>query len=260
MTNDVLSIMQSANLFVYALNNPILFIDPLGLAVTTWDMNHVSSASRTQLAENSRLWGLATTDARREELRIASYNIRRGYCNYTAFLGDGSALTAFSVTREVGTADGSFRAETTITIERLYTQATSTSTGIYDRLVSVTGRATHTETGLRAVGVSGIYGQVGHPGANNISIRFSTDNNSFSFNVNSNFIMHDPLFGESAPTTLGLTANFRFQRGTGPVNTLTVFNNIPINPDQMSPPDGSSADGLVRYFDKRIYRMKPIGR
>ena len=93
---NITVIMQSNNLYVYGINNPLFWIDPSGKAVTEWDRAMLSEKHIEILEEYTRKWDTAS-DEMKERYRNDAERMRalsRGADEYT----DASGITRSKVT------------------------------------------------------------------------------------------------------------------------------------------------------------------
>ena len=68
-------VKDGVNWYVYCGNNPVMFVDPLGLVVTNWDRENLSESELNQIIKNDQTWNNGT-ESEKSQAQKSSYSIR----------------------------------------------------------------------------------------------------------------------------------------------------------------------------------------
>jgi len=162
------------------MHNPVRWIDPLGLAVTTWDRTYVSTASQRQLHANSNAWHATNDAAERARLAAASRTIRESYANRffaagsVTFLGDGSVKVNHTSRYNALIPGQGLSVSTSINYTIHYTQRSRATPGGRSVTLNSFSIITNNDPSqFQITGMSGIYG------VQSLSLRGNNNTGSF---------------------------------------------------------------------------------
>ena len=113
-------IRDGLNWYVYCENNPIKYVDPLGLAVTMWDKQNLYKEDLKKIRENDQIWHNGTNE-QKKKAQESSYNIRKKYLNPNQkLLDNGYVVEKISNNITITTAITSTKVNVTVDMVRTY--------------------------------------------------------------------------------------------------------------------------------------------
>ena len=113
-------IRDGLNWYVYCENNPVMFVDPWGLAVTMWDKQNLSKEDLKKIRENDQIWNNGTNE-QKKKAQESSYNIRKKYLNPNQkLLDNGYVVEKISNNITITTAITSTKVNAIVDIVRTY--------------------------------------------------------------------------------------------------------------------------------------------
>ncbi|MCL2353449.1 MAG: RHS repeat-associated core domain-containing protein, partial [Defluviitaleaceae bacterium] len=213
MQTNNLSILQSGNLFVFGMNNPVRWIDPSGMVVTPWDRMFLPREAVRTLEILSQRWH--DPNASQVERDVAAAQARAIRAPHL-IAGEVQLCNGYILQQSNQTvvATGSFfLPSATLSYERLWA-----SSGLYIRMTNVSGN----------VNLDGGFDVLIHGSFAQGNTRpdfyhwFWTSQRSFSFDVNTPFIRDT---GSDLSTATGLSITFDIM-GRGMHEVVHIVNKI----------------------------------
>ncbi len=205
------------NWYAYCGNNPVMFVDHWGLAVTTWDQKNCSIDDYNLLVKNDWLWKNGTKSQKSKAVD-SSKKIREKYLSDNeTLLSNGHVEEVFNDIKVANAAGGAISATTTVTYKRLYTVD-----AVYVTVKNVNVKVL-TQSGFYVDSMRVTTGQSGLLGPTSVH-EASVEVNSYSYSPNWGMVFDD---GGAAFTTVGTNVVIDAYRGTSTQkNVFQIINQL----------------------------------
>ncbi len=208
-------IQDGLNWYAYCGNNPINFVDPTGLVVTTWDEANLSDADLKQIKENDKQWKNGNAEQKKAAAK-SSQNIRKKYLRDGQKLLDNGYVEETLTSRiQFSTAYTGTKIVMTNQIKRIYKEHHT-----YVSFESVKIEIS-TDSGFAITAMSVTNGQTGISSVKRIET-FTEPSNSYNFTPNWGYVIDD----NGVYTIIGTSLTVTVSRPNGKAYSTTVFNQL----------------------------------